>query len=427
MKNIIIETKCIDMSIDGQGICKHEGLVIFVKSMIKGEVAKVKIIAKKKNLAYGIIDELITPSPYRRCLDCKVAYKCGGCDLRHIDYEYGLSLKKDILVNTFREVDTKVVDIVKCDDTSRYRNKVQVPVKEDKMGFYRKYSNDIVECDDCLIQSITANNILLTIKAYLKENKLFKYFRHILIKEAKGTNEIMVGLIVNDFNINGINELKEILINEYKDIKSIILNLNTRDDNVILGNEEKVIYGENYITDEFKGIKVHIGLKSFYQTNYYQMIKLYDEIKRHIDRGSRVLDLYSGIGTIGLCLADVASNVIGVEIVKEAVFNANENAKLNGITNAEFHLMNAKDVLNDYLINTDIVVVDPPRKGLNKELINKFIETKVKKIIYVSCNPATLARDLKELSNYYKLSDIKPFDMFPYTNHVECLTVLEKK
>jgi len=427
MKNVIIETKCVDMSIDGQGICKHEGLVIFVKGMIKGEVAKVKIIAKKKNLAYGIIDELIEPSKYRRDLDCKVAYKCGGCDLRHIDYEYGLSLKKDILINTFREIDTKVLDIVKCENIDRYRNKVQVPVADEKMGFYRKFSNDIVECDDCLIQSKTDNNILLIIKKYINENKLYEYFRHVLIKEAKGTGEIMIGFIVNNIDVPNINQLCELLTTKFNSIKSIILNLNRRDDNVILGDFEKVIFSNNYIVDRINNINLHIGLKSFYQTNYEIMIKIYNYIKENIDNGSNVLDLYSGIGSIGLYVSDKATKVLGVEIIKEAVDNAIENAKINNINNIEFKLMDTKDVMDQYFKDIDIVIMDPPRKGLNKDLIDKLIRSKIKKIIYVSCNQSTLARDLKELSNSYNISSIKPFDMFPYTNHLESATILTRK
>ena len=234
MKNDILRCNCVDMSVDGQGIAKAGDLVVFVKGMIKGEVADVKIIAEKKNYSFGIIDKLIEPSPYRIESDCKVSYKCGGCDYRYIDYKYQLELKKEVLVNTFKGY--KVEDIIPDDNPYYYRNKVQIPLRDNKMGFYRKFSNDIVEFDDCLLESNLANQIIRDLKPLINEYKVSRYIRHILIKHAKETDEIMLGFIVNSFDID-INEIVNIITNKYPQIKSVIVNLNTTDSNVILGSE----------------------------------------------------------------------------------------------------------------------------------------------------------------------------------------------
>lgn len=426
MKNSIVRAKCVDMSVDGQGIAKAGDLVIFVKEMITGEEADVKIIAEKKNYAFGIIDKLIKASPYRIKSSCPISYKCGGCDYRYIDYDYQLKIKKDVLINTLK--DFTVNEIIKDDDPFYYRNKVQIPVKDHQMGFYRKYSNDVVVFDDCLIESKIANEIITDLKKILVDKKIDRYFRHILIKHGQGSNEIMVGFIVNTFDLN-LDDVVEFLANKYDNIKSIILNLNDKDTNVILGNEEKVLYGNDYIYDIYDGIKVKLSLKSFYQVNYKQMLKLYSQIKQlsNVSSDDNVLDLYCGIGTISLYLARFVKHVTGVEIIEQAVNNAIDNAKINNINNADFVLADASKDMDEYLKDKDLVIVDPPRKGITKQLIDSLISNNIKRIVYVSCNPATLNRDLQLLKNYYNIANIQPVDMFPFTTHVECLTVLSKK
>ena len=426
MKNQIVKATCIDMSVDGQGIAKANDLVIFVKGMIVGEIANVKIIAEKKNYAFGIIDELIEESPYRIKSDCPISYKCGGCDYRYIDYNYQLKLKKDVLINTFK--DYKVNDIIPDDDPYYYRNKVQIPVKDHQMGFYRKFSNDVVVFDDCLIESKIANQIISDLKIILVNNKIDKYFRHILIKHAQGTDEVMVGFIVNTFNLD-LNDVVSYLTNKYFNIKSIILNLNDKQTNVILGDKEKLLYGVDYINDIYDGIKVKLSIKSFYQVNYNQMLKLYAKIKEFSDVcvNDNILDLYCGIGTISLYLARFAKHVTGVEIVPQAIENAKENAKANNLNNTEFILADASKNMDEYIRGKDIVVLDPPRKGVSKELINSLINNDINKIVYVSCNPATLARDLELFKNYYEVGNIQPVDMFPMTTHVETVVKLTRK
>lgn len=426
MKNQIVYCECVDMSVDGQGIAKSGDLVVFVKGMIVGETADVKIIAEKKNYAFGIIDKLIKRSEYRIDSDCPISYKCGGCDYRYIDYDYQLVLKKKVLVNTFRNY--HVEDILPCEDYYYYRNKVQIPVKEDKMGFYRKFSNDIVEFDDCKIESKLANDIINYLRPLLLENKLNKYLRHILIKHCQGTDEVMISFIVNDFKAD-FSKIVESLVIEFPNIKSIILNLNDKDTNVILGTEEKVLYGNSYVHDIYDGIKVKLSLKSFYQVNYHQMLKLYALVKKmaNLSPDDEVLDLYCGIGTISLYMARFVKHVTGVEIVPQAIENAKDNSSMNGINNCDFVLADASKGMDQYIKGKDIVIVDPPRKGISKELIESFIKNKTKKIVYVSCNPATLARDLDLFKDYYDVNKIQPVDMFPMTVHVECVTSLQRK
>lgn len=429
MKNSIIRCKCVDMSVEGFGIAKADSLVIFVKGLIKDEEADVKIISEKKNYAIGIIDKLIVKSEYRRESECPISYKCGGCDYRYIDYDYQLKLKKEVLENTFKDLNVDILDVIKDDNPFYYRNKVQIPVKDHKFGFYREHSNDIVEFDECYLETKISNEIISNLKPLLLELRIDKYFRHILIKHAFGTDEIMIGLIVNTFDIPRLDKVKGMLINKYPNIKSIILNLNTRDDNVILGDQEEVIYGQSYITDIYDGIKVNLSLKSFYQVNYNQMIKLYKKIEEfaNINENSNVLDLYCGIGTISLFLARKAKKVIGIEIVEDAIKNAKENALLNNMNNVEFYVDDARKGMDKYLDDIDVLIVDPPRKGLSEELINNIKEKRVKKIVYVSCNPATLNRDLNMMSENYNISDIQPVDMFPFTTHVESIVVLSYK
>ena len=426
MKNQIVRCRCVDMSVDGQGIARAGELVVFVKGMIIGEEADVKIVAEKKNYSYGIIDRMIEASAYRKEPDCRIAYKCGGCDYRHIEYAFQLQIKKQILLNTFREY--SVNDVIPCDDPFYYRNKVQIPYRDHKMGFYRKYSNDIVEFDDCLIESESANQIIHDLKQILKDKPYGEKIRHILIKKAKGTDEIMVAFIVKDFSID-LSDAVDFLTGKYPDIRSVIMNLNDRETNVILGSEERLLYGRDHIYDVFDGIRVALSLKSFYQVNYDQMLKLYEKIKElcELKKEDRILDLYCGIGTISLYLCRYAKHVTGVEIVDAAVRNAKQNAELNGFDNADFILADAGKDMDPYLKDKDVVILDPPRKGVSKQLIDSLIGNHIPKIVYVSCNPATLARDLELLKDHFDVGEIYPVDMFPYTIHCECVCALKRK
>ena len=426
MKNDIVRCRCIDMSVEGMGIARANDLVVFVKGMIKGEEADVRIIAEKKNYSIGIIEKMIVPSPFRILSACPVAYKCGGCDYRHVQYDYQLKLKKEVLQNTLKGYE--INDIVAADDSFYYRNKVQIPCRDHKMGFYRRFSNDIVEFDDCLIESRTANRIIADLKTMLLDKQDSDRIRHIIIKHAQGTDEVMLGFVVNDFNID-LDVIVNTICRKYPQIKSVILNLNDKETNVILGDEEKVLYGRDHIFDVYDGIRVKLSLKSFYQVNYWQMLKLYARIKglAQVQNNSRILDLYCGIGTISLYLARYAGHVTGVEIVKEAIEDAKENALMNHLNNTDFILADASKDMDPYLKGINTVIVDPPRKGLSKELITSLCNSRVERIVYVSCNPATLARDLELLKERYDIGTIHPVDMFPYTVHLECVVALQRK
>ena len=414
------------MSVEGLGIARAGNLVIFVKGMIKGEEADVRIIAEKKNYSIGIIEKMIVPSPNRLQSDCPIAYKCGGCDYRHIQYDYQLKLKKEVLETTLKGYEIK--DLAAADNPFYYRNKVQIPCRDHKMGFYRRFSNDIVEFDDCLIESRTANQIISDLKVLLSDKDDSDKIRHIVIKHAQGTDEVMLGIVVNSFDID-LNDITDTICHKYPQIQSVILNLNDKETNVSLGDEERVLYGRNHIFDVYDGIKVKLSLKSFYQVNYWQMLKLYARIKglAQVKNNSRILDLYCGIGTISLYLARNAGHVTGVEIVKEAVEDARENAMMNHLNNTDFILADASKGMDKYLKDKNTVIVDPPRKGLSQELITSLCNSRVERIVYVSCNPATLARDLELLKEKYDVGTIHPVDMFPYTVHLECVVALQRK
>lgn len=432
MKNKIIRAKCIDMTVEGFGVCKVDQLVIFTKGMIIGEEANIKIISHKKNLAYAIIDELLVPSKHRVKSLCPIAYKCGGCDLRHIDYDYQLELKQKWVKETMKNVggiDIEVKEVVASPDQNNYRNKVQVPVSDAKMGFYRKNSHDIMEFDKCYIQSDISNKILTFLKGEIFKDSYDKYFRHILIKHGFNTNEVMVAFILKVETFKGLDVLVAKLVKEFEDIKSVIVNVNTRNDNVILGDKEITLYGSSYIVDELDGIEFMISLKSFYQVNPKQTINLYNEVikRANMNQDTRVLDLYSGIGSISLFVARYVKHVTGVEIIESAVMNAKDNALLNNINNVDFVLDDAANHLDKHLIDKDVVIVDPPRKGLNRSVIDDIGKAKIAKVVYVSCNPATLARDLSYFMEYgYKVDYVRPFDMFPHSSHVESVCLLTR-
>lgn len=432
MKNEIIRVKCIDMTVEGFGVAKVDQLVIFVKGLITGEEALIKIISFKKNLAYAIIEELLVPSIHRVTSKCPIAYKCGGCDLRHVDYGYQLELKQKWIKETLKNVgglDLEVKPVVPSPLKDHYRNKVQVPIKDGKMGFYRRNSHDIMEYEQCFIESDLSNEIVNFIKGIIFEKGYDQYFRHLLIKHGFKTDEVMVGLILNVKKFAGLDELVAALTKKFKQIKSVIVNVNTRDDNVILGEKEYTVYGNSYIIDELDGILFKISLKSFYQVNPLQTVNLYNEVVKRagIDENTVVLDLYSGIGSISLFVSRFAKHVTGVEIVEPAVLNAKDNAIINGIDNVDFYLDDAANHLDEHLKNKDVVIVDPPRKGLNKSIIEDITKADINKIVYVSCNKATLARDLKLfIEAGYQVDYVQPFDMFAHSVHVENVAMITK-
>lgn len=416
------------MTVDFYGICKKDGLVIFVKGLIIDELADVKIIKETKNIAYGIINELIVKSKYRVKEPCAVSNKCGGCDIQHIDYNYQLVLKKKLIENTFRnaKIKAKVLDVVPSISNYNYRNKIQVPVKGSSIGYYRSHSNDIVEFDNCYISSIKVNNVFNCIKNIINKYNINNDIRHIVIRDS--LTDIMVCFVVRKYNIPYINEVVNEIKNISKDIKSIILNLNDKDTNVIYGKESRVLYGNPYIIDAVNEYKFMIPLESFYQINTKQMVNLYDLIIKNglLNVNDSVLDLFCGIGSISIYISRYVKRVLGVEIVEKSIEYANKNKLLNNIDNVDFVLGDANNI-EYYAKDYNVVIIDPPRKGINYNLVNTLNTIKFNKIIYVSCNQATLARDLQLLNESYSFSYTQPIDMFPQSKHIESITVLTRR
>ncbi len=451
-KNEIIEVDIIDNGFKGEGIAKFEDYTIFIPGLIKGEVAKVKILKVQKDIAYAKIEEIITKSKYRVEPDCPKYEKCGGCDLRHMSYLQTIRLKKDALLKTLRkelgdELDSiKINKFVDMDYPFYYRNKLQFPVgigEDGKaiMGVYSERSHRIIPTTDCKIQNELAQEIAQSIIEFMNNNNIPAYdektlegiVRHIIIRTAYSTEEIMITLVVNDMAVPKEKELVKFLTQKYRKIKTIVKNLNDQNTNVILGDTTQVIYGDGYIFDYLGEYRFKISPLSFYQVNPIQTEKLYDVAinKAKLNGKENVFDLYCGIGTIGLFASRKANKVYGIEVIPEAIVDAKRNAVINNVKNIEFIAGEVESelpkILKEENISPDVVFVDPPRKGCAASVIKKLLEVKPSRIIYISCNPATLARDLKLLSEGYCIKEITPVDQFCYTHHVECVASLKLK
>ena len=448
-KNKEYEVEIIDNGYEGEGIAKIDDFTIFINGAIKGEICKILIVKVNKSYAFGKLIEIIKKSDNRIQVDCSTYKRCGGCSLRHIKYEETLKLKKDIvqnLVNKTLANKINVCDVIGMKEPFYYRNKLQYPVGRNKigepvMGVFANRTHEIIPTESCLIQNKKAQKIANTVFLLIKENNISIYdeitksggIRHIIIKIGIATNEIMCIIVTNEENIIKEKEIVNGIVSKYPEIKTIIKNVNNKKTNVILGDKNIVLYGDGYIYDELSGYKFKISAKSFYQTNPIQTEKLYKKSIEFADLNQNdiLCDLYCGIGTIGICASSKVKKVYGIEIVEEAIEAAKENAKLNNVDNIEFIAGDVevafKKLLEDDKVKPTSIIVDPPRKGLDNVTINKILETEVKKLVYVSCNPATMVRDIKMLEEKYEVKEIQPVDMFPYTSHVEVCALLELK
>lgn len=449
-KNDILELEIIDNGISFEGIAKIDNKVVFVPGAINGERILAKIIKVNKDYAIAKIEEIIIESSYRQNPICDVFKICGGCCAQHICYNIQLFMKKKLVANVLKKqnIDTSILDTstVGMGMPYYYRNKVQYPIRYENgktvMGFYAKRSHSIVENDCCFIQNrvidILAKEVLELILKYnfvgYNELKLSGDVRHILIRRGLHTGNIMVVIVVNNENLlydkRFIALVKELTKNG--NIKSVYLNLNDKNTNEILGKKDLKIYGENYICDLIGDYKFCISPKSFFQVNTLQAEVLYEVLKENLDlSGNEILfDLYSGVGSIGIYLSDMVKKVYGIEIEKQAVEMANINLRINNVNNAEYIAGSVEEKIQEFRsrgIIPDVIVVDPPRRGLDQKSIEYILNFNAKKIGYVSCNPATLARDLKLLSCKYDICKIVPVDMFPNTEHIETISVLEIK
>ena len=448
-KNDVLEAEVLSLSSEGNGICKIKDFAVFVPNAIPGDKLLIKILKVKKNYAFSKIEKILKPSSNRIKPDCDSFPNCGGCTFRNLKYESELLFKerkvKDALEKIGGMKDLKIEKIIPSEKIDGYRNKAQLPISIDEsghyiVGFYTKHTHRVVDCKDCKLQPEVFRKSIEAFLAWANKTKPSVYderlhsglLRHLYLRIAEKTGEVMFSLVINGDGI----EDSELLINTVRrtvpQVKGIILNINKADTNVVLGKENKVIWGKECLTDELCGLKFNISPNSFYQVNRSQTEKLYSLVKEYADLSGieTVLDLYCGTGTIGLTMAKKCKKLIGVEIVEQAIENAKNNTKMNNIKNASFVCMDAKlafEKLKKQGNKIDVVVIDPPRKGCDENVINLISHFKVPKVIYVSCDPATLARDLKLFAEKsYKVKSIRPVDMFPRTAHVETVVLLSK-
>ena len=458
-KNDIIELEITDLNNLGCGVGKtNDGIVVFVKGAVTGDVVKTKIIKTASSYLVGRLEEIITSSPHRadgeglRQSDCKAPQSCGGCIYRNIKYEHELALKRDYVKNAFRKAglpDVKVLDTAHTGKVAGYRNKGQYPVREVqgrvRAGFFATKTHNLIPCEECMLQPAIFGEIVAFVTDFAEKNRIKAYdeesgrgvLRHIYLRIAEKTGQIMVCLVINADKLAASEKFALEVSERFPQVTSVMLNINKKNTNVILGDDFVCIGGNDYIIDELCGLRFKISAGSFYQVNRDGAEMLYGLARERAQLSGKkiVADLYCGAGTIGLSMAKDASRIVGVEIVDEAVECAKENAALNGIENAYFFcgdasdtrglLATAKDTLGDFC--PDVVIIDPPRKGTTEELVNYLDSLGVPRIVYVSCNPDTLARDCAWFAaKGYKIGEVTPVDLFPGTGHVETVCLLSK-
>ncbi len=444
VKNEIYETEITSYSSDGSGICRIDGIAVFVPFTVAGDKLLVRIVKTCKTYAYGKIEKLLLPSENRATPLCPVFGKCGGCSLMQMTYEEQLRFKHTYVSDCIKRlggIAAEVLPPLKSDKIYGYRNKVQIPVgisAEGKVitGFYSQRSHRVIQCEGCLIQNEISQKITKIFCDWMEEFNILPYceethsglFRHIYVRCGEGTDEIMAVAVINSKTLpHG-----EIIAERLKSagVTSFSYNINREKTNVILGNKTVNIYGGEKIKDTLCGLTFEISPESFYQVNHSQAERLYETAIRFADitKEDCVLDLYCGTGTITLCAAVYAKKAVGIEIVPEAIRDAKENMRLNDINNAEFYLGDAAEVtakLSKEGVKADKIIVDPPRKGCSPETLKLISRLSPKTVVYISCNPATLARDLKLMKEYgYDTEMVQPVDMFVHSSHVECVALL---
>ncbi|MFI3210245.1 MAG: 23S rRNA (uracil(1939)-C(5))-methyltransferase RlmD [Peptostreptococcaceae bacterium] len=445
-KNYVVDI--VDLGIGGVGVGKYDNFTVFVDNGIIGDKIEVKINKSKKNYAVGDIVKIIEKSKHRVDNICELDM-CGGCQIKNLDYNKQLEVKTNEVVQVIKRIakldNVKIHDTIGMDTPQRYRNKAQFPIKLDKgkveIGFYKKKSHDIIPTDKCHIQHEINDEIIQIIREYISKNNINIYdekshkgsLRHLVTKYGYTTNEVMVVLVINDDKLPNIEELVETLKERIEGFKTLVLNINKNKTNVILGRKNKNIFGEGKINDYIGNLIFEISPLSFFQVNPVQTKVLYDKTLEYADlkENDTVFDIYCGIGTISLFLAQKATKVYGVEIVEDAIKDAKINAKLNNLENVEFFVGEAEKVvpkLYDEGKKVNVVVVDPPRKGCDEKVLDTMVLMNPDRIVYVSCNQSTLARDLAYLDQRgYKCVEIQPVDMFPHTMHVESVCKIVKK
>ncbi|MBR3358158.1 MAG: 23S rRNA (uracil(1939)-C(5))-methyltransferase RlmD [Solobacterium sp.] len=439
-KNDTITVIAEDYTNEGLAVTRADGMVFFVPGLIKGEEAEIGITKLKKNYGYARVVRITKPSEHRVDPVCDVNRLCGGCQLLHMDYEEQKRFKEDKVRACFRQnagMEADVMPILTSGHLYGYRNKVQVPVQYrdgvTKMGFYQNHTNTIIDYTYCHAQTELSNQITKRLKSMFIRLNCSQEVRHVLIKHAHRTGEIMIALVVRHWPFDQAEELKEWIVREYPDVKSLLAIRNQREDNVILDGKEYVLYGRPYIEEELLGCRFRISARSFFQINPYATEILYSTALDFAGLTGKetVVDLYCGTGTIGMLASRRAKKVYGVEVVSDAVKDANINAQANDIRNIEFLNMDASAGARAFIrskIKADVVIVDPPRKGCSKETLDAIVTISPDRLVYVSCDPATLARDVRILTEKgYTVEKIQPVDMFPNTVHVETVVLLTRQ
>lgn len=450
-KNDIVRLKITSTTAEGNGVGKTEdGMTVFVPLTVPGEEIEARIIKAKKTYAIGKLESILSPSPYRIEADCPNFSKCGGCAWRHITYEAECKIKTEKVFDAVTRIgkikNPAFSPIITSDNISRYRNKAQLPIGDDEqgniqMGFYAFHSHRIIDCDDCILQPELFSKVIEITREFIlkSENDIYNEanskgrLRHLCIRYGEISDELMVCYVVNGSGLKQEELLVSMLKSGLPNLKTVIINSNSEKTNVILGPKNRVIYGSGFITDTLCGLKFKISPFSFWQVNRKQAEKLYSKAKEYANLQSDeiLLDLYCGTGTIGLTMADCCKKLIGVEIVEDAVKDAIENAEINNIDNARFICSDAPlaaERLKKEGLKPDVVILDPPRKGCGKELVDTIAEMSPDRVVYVSCDPATLARDLAYFEiNNYSVKEITPCDMFSRTSHIETVVLMTKE
>ena len=435
----------IDNGFEGEGIAKFEGFTIFIPNALKGEKIKILIVKVNKNYAYGKIIEILKISDSRKLnIDCTTYKRCGGCNLRHINYIDTLNMKNDIVKNILKKTLNKEIivnSIIGMENPFFYRNKLQYPVGgingDTIMGVYANRTHTIIPTQNCYIQDEKSQAVANDVLEYIKSNKIEPYnevtrsgiIRHVIIKIGKKTGQIMLILVVNK-ELKKKEELVKWIISKHE-ITTIVENINNKNTNVILGEKNNILYGNGYIQYFLGKYKFNISPLAFYQVNPIQTEKLYNTAVNLAELNEKdvVYDLYCGIGSISIFLAEHVKKVYGIEIIEDAIRDAKQNVELNNINNANFIAGDVEKLLPE-LVKTekpDVVFVDPPRKGLDIITVQNLLKIELQKIVYISCNPATLARDLKLLEEKYDIKAVQPFDMFPFTTHIENIVILKQR
>ena len=451
-KNQILTLRIERLSSDGSGVAHSaDGEAVFVPGTAPGDEARVRIVKDCGRYAFGILDELLTPSPDRIPVDCPVAGPCGGCSLRHLDYAAELRAKQESVLDAFRRIgglEVPVLDILPSPEVDRYRNKVQFPVGVDKngapcIGFYAGRTHRIVPCPDCKLQPGVLNEIGNALCAFFAQQGIRPYdeqsgkglVRHIFLRRGAHSGQIMVCLVCTRAKLPHAEQLCTALREHFPAISTILLNVNAKNTNVILGGENHILYGPGYIEDTLCGVPVRLGPLSFYQVNTLAAERLYGVAAQYaqLTPDDALLDLYCGMGTIGLSMADQCRELIGVEIVPEAIESAKANAARMGeavAAKSRFFCADAGQAATQLAaegLHPDIVMLDPPRKGCDEATLSAVVRMAPRRVVYVSCNPATAARDAAWLEkNGYHAEKVQPVDLFPRTKHCEAVLLLTK-